>query len=364
MLKIFDNIIYFLQKSGGGSVYWNEITKDYYGEKDSLFIEQDTKCSNIFRKEMEISNKVIDNKKNLKIQRYLPVLYKETEKHIFHSSYYRYSKNKNAVNITTVHDFTYEKYFKGLAKIVHYLQKRKAIKKSDGIICVSENTKRDLLSYHPWALKKEIKVIYNGVSEQFKNIKNEFNIEGYKYNDIIKKKYILFVGHRSSYKNFNIAVKTVNLLDSSYSFVIVGQELNKFENELLEKEIKGRYVHLKNINSEDLNILYNYAFCFLYPSSYEGFGIPILEAMKTGCPVVTTNSSSIPEVAGEAALIVKEIKEENFAKSIESLENKVKREEIIANGYEQAKNFSWDKCRKETKDFYEYIFNMKVKNVK
>lgn len=364
MFKIFDNIIYFLQKSGGGSVYWSEVTQRYINKSDSLFLEQEKDNNNIFKEKIEVSNKIIISRIPLKIQRYLPIFYIKKEKHIFHSSYYRVSANMNAINVTTVHDFTYEKYGKGLSKLVHYIQKKIAIKKSHGIICISENTKKDLLYYHPWASKKIIKVVYNGVSSQFENIRNECDIEKNKYRDIISKKYILFVGHRSSYKNFDIAVKTVELLNKGYIFIIVGQDLNESEKNLLEESISGRYIHLKNIESKDLNVLYNYAFCFLYPSSYEGFGIPIIEAMKTGCPVITTNTSSIPEVAGEAALIVDEIKEEKFVEKIIELENPERRDAVIARGYYQAQKFSWDKCRKETEFFYEYIFNLKVNNDK
>ena len=97
----------------------------------------------------------------------------------------------------------------------------------------------------------------------------------------------------------------------------------------------------------------------LYPSSYEGFGIPIIEAMKTGCPVVSTNFSSIPEIAGDAAILVKKINKDSFIEAIKLLENKSFKKKLIKRGLTQVNKFNWDKCYLETLKFYEQVYNWK-----
>lgn len=354
MIKIyFDNIIYSLQKAGGISVYWSELSKRIASiNKDTVFYEYPN--FNIFNKDLE-NNIYRESSFSYKLLRYLNFQKKIDKGSVFHSSYYRISKQKDIVNITTVHDFTYEYFVGGFRKFVHALQKGRAIKNSDGIICISENTKKDLMQFYPDIDKAKIVVIYNGVGNEFKKLENANSFLVSKFKALRDKNYILYVGDRSSYKNFDIAVNTVNQLQNYHLVVVGGKDLNDEE----RKSIKNEYFHFQGISSDELNILYDNAFCLLYPSSYEGFGIPIVEAMKAGCPVVSSNISSIPEVAGDAGLLVDEINSYNFIKEIFKLENTNFRYEVINKGLEQAKKFSWDKCANETYAFYQKILKKK-----
>jgi len=359
---IFDNIIFAIQRSGGGSVYWYELISRFARTHQNIFFLEQGKTSNIFRKSLKLESCELDRAFPLRINMYLPVYRTVNKKTIFHSSYYRFSLSKNIVNVTTIHDFTAEYYFKGLSRFVNYHQKRIALKNSHGIICISENTKRDLLKFHPKLKNKEIKVIYNGVSDSFYKIEN-IEEEILKLDDLgikecLKTKYILYVGHRTTYKNFDLAVKTLAEFNGQLHFVIVGEKLKSEEQKFINNYLSdSQYTVLSGKNNEQLNLLYNNAFCLIYPSSYEGFGIPILEAMKTGCPVITTNKSSIPEVAGDAAIMVNDLSVKAFGTAINSLFDLGIRNTYINKGYKQAEKFSWDKTFNEVVQFYQSLYD-------
>lgn len=351
MQIILDNIIYSLQKAGGISVYWTELIKRIPSENISDVIEYSNE--NIHRKEVLLQNNISRSNIFISLKRYLSPLFIKSSKTIFHSSYYRHAFGKNIINIITIHDFTFEKFLKKRkGAFIHILQKKRGILKADGIICVSENTKIDLIKYYPQVDPNKIRVIYNGVNEVFKlksdNTSNDFN-------SIKAEKYILFVGSRISYKNFDKAVAAVKLLKGIKIFV-VGNEFDEKELEMLENLIPERYRLFKNIENNILKVLYEYAFCLLYPSSYEGFGIPIAEAMCCGCPVIALNKSSVPEVAGACAVLIDEPKPKLIAKAVISIENEEFRRELIRKGEIQGNKFSWDKMAAETIHFYKEIY--------
>ncbi|WP_294208417.1 glycosyltransferase family 1 protein [uncultured Chryseobacterium sp.] len=363
MKIIFDNIIYNLQNSGGGSVYWTELIKRFnnLNSDEIVFYEPKEPNQNIFRKELVLKNVKKETFLNLSIRRYLTFTIPVRSKSIFHSSYFRISKSKNAINITTIHDFTTERFRRGLARWVNLQQKRYAVKNSDGIICISENTKKDLLYFCPNVDEKKIRVIYNGVSDDFFKIKDlsNFKLSNFGFEKFQNKKLVLFVGHRTSYKNFDKAVLAfAKLNNNNYHFVIVGERLNESELNLVEKNItKNDFTVLNGLNNEKLNLLYNISFVLVYPSSYEGFGIPLVEAMKTGLPFVASHNSSLPEVAGDAGIIVKELSSEIISIAISSLEKQDLRQEIISRGFIQSDKFNWDRTFKAYHDFYKELYN-------
>ena len=309
---------------------------------------------NIFYKNENISQKQ-ESFLPVKLARYLSFQKRLPKGTIFHSSYYRIADQKDVANIVTVYDFTYEKYCSGLPRYVHSWQKKRAIKNSDGIICISENTKNDLIKFNPNIDENKIQTIYLSADESFELLESPKDGLKKVFKELIDKKYVLYVGDRSDYKNFDIAVKTTQQIHNCILVIVGGGALRDGETKLLQKD----YFHYQGISAEDLNILYNNAFCLLYPSSYEGFGIPVLEAMRAGCPVVSTNLSSIPEVAGDAGLLVNNIKVEEFVKEIEKLEDNEFRDKIIAKGLEQSKKFSWDRCFEETFEFYKEVVGKK-----
>jgi glycosyltransferase involved in cell wall biosynthesis len=246
MNVIFDNIIFTLQKYGGISVVWHELLKRILLDSDFTPSFIDFPNQNILRHQLDIPmDNILKNnlsKYPLNIQRYInpkitPV------KGIFHSSYFRTVNDNNIINITTVHDFIYEYFSNGLIKRIHHHQKGSAIKHSKKIICISQNTKDDLLKFYPQINEEQVKVIYNGVSEDYYPL---LQIENHSINKIIpfqSKEYILYVGgRRSNYKNFRMLVESCQIV--KIPLVIVGGgELSKYEGSMLESKIRGKSIH-------------------------------------------------------------------------------------------------------------------------
>lgn len=356
---ILDNIIFHLQRTGGISKVFSELISHLICQEisnDLFFLETDYSISNIFRKKLNISAKKIINEKNIGINRYKNLNIAFRSPYIFHSSYYRICNNRNAINITTVHDFTYEYYFTGLRRYIHSWQKNKAIRKSDYIICISESTKKDLLNFLPDVNSNKIKVIYNGVSEDYYPLSSlcqesiPFDIQSY----------ILFVGTRNGYKNFKLAVETIS--NTTYNLLIIGPPLSAKEESLLDNLLgEKRYMVMSGIENSELNIYYNGAYCLLYPSAYEGFGLPVVEAQRAGCPVIAYNASSIPEIIGNTPLLLNDLSIESILKALNILADPLKRSLIIQEGIQNSKRFSWDKMCNEVAQLYkEALDNCKV----
>lgn len=349
---IFDNIAFSLQKSGGISVVWYELLKRILKEAslNTRFIDYGNGF-NPYRDALDIDEeKILNTKLFSALSRYNSVSLKLYRPFIFHSSYYRTCSTPYAINVTTVHDFTYEYFRKGIAKYLHCWQKYNAIRHSNAVICISENTKRDLLKFIPDIDENKIRVIYNGVSEDYCQVDN---CDGYNL-PYPHKTYVVFVGSRVSYKNFELAVRSVAA--TFYNFVIVGSQLTKKEEEYVSRYLpKNRYKAVGFLPNKDLNTLYNFAAALVYPSSYEGFGIPVLEAQRAGCPVIAFNGSSIPEIIGSTPLLMSDLSERELVSKLKLLSNKDIVNRIVKDGLSNSYRFSWDKMYSEYLDLYNGI---------
>jgi len=323
MQVTFDNIIYSLQRVGGISVVWSEMLKRACVDPELSVQMLEYPSNNVLREHIQIPQDMIVPKSLRCLERYREPEYNPMKPTIFHSSYFRICQNPNVRNVTTVHDLTYHFYRKGLPKAVHLWEEKKALKHSEAVICISENTKRDLLHFYPWIPEERIHVIYNGVSDAF-----------YPMPNVEKKGYLLYVGNTSvEYKRYEVAQEVAKR---------TGIEL----------------VTVCNVTSEQLNRYYNEALCLLYPSDYEGFGIPVIEAQKAGCPVVAQEYSSIPEIIGSKGLMVKHASGEQMAAAMSEIVLELKSRavsEIIIEGIENAKRFSWEKTYEQVKNVYRQI---------
>lgn len=347
---IFDNIIFNLQKAGGISTVWKELIEHLQecGELELHFLEYEGCTDNIFRKDLVIPFQDIDLRKGsmLGLKRYLNPSVNTNVPFVFHSSYFRTCNNRYAKNISTVHDFTYEYFMNGMQRRVHTWQKNRALLNSDIVVCISENTKKDVLKFVPGIDESRIRVIYNGVSKDYKQV------DTHRWDSLGE--YVIFVGSRQPYKQFQLTVEAVK--DTPYKLAIVGGKLSEAEVIFLDNTIgKDNYVYTGFLSNEALNELYNQAVCLAYPSAYEGFGIPVLEAQRAGCPVIAYNASSIPEVIGETPLLLDSLTVFEFHDKLNLLKQNSVRKEIVEAGLINSKRFSWKKMGEEYVELYKEL---------
>lgn len=360
MKIILDNIIYSHVKQGGVSNYWFELSKFLLNKKENVFFyENNEPINNFHRNQLEIpKNRIILNNNKSKFstfERMSAVKINDSDRFLYHSSYYRSlsAKNENHIEITTVHDFTHNFFSSFFKKSAHNLIKYNSINKSNGIICISNNTYKDLLKFCPPKKNQKVVIINNGVSNDFFVIEPSKIESQFKFS-IKKNSYILYVGSRESYKNFNFVIELLKL-NANLKLIVVGNSFSAKEISLIGERINQINI-VSNVSNQDLNILYNNALAFVYPSSYEGFGIPVIESMKAGCPVIALNSSSIPEVAGNSGILIDKLDVTLTSKILKNLKHSDYRLEVIEKGIVQSKKYSWDKCCKETLDFYNEMY--------
>lgn len=353
MNKIWlDNCAFCGPITGGISTVWYELLIRLMSDNkfELNFIDVYTK-GNKHRELLHFDNYKTISDPLFPLSQYLPFHIKEKEKFIFHSPYYRYCPTPNAINITTVHDFTYELYRGGLAKTLHCFHKYRSIRHSDYIVCISENTKKDLLFFLPDIDESKIRIVYNGVSEDYKVLDRTTMQPQLPFPP---GSYLVFIGGRGSYKNFDFVKKHIGT--TKYNLVIVGNKLSEEEKEDLKNYLpENRFASTGFLANDALNVIYNYAAALVYPSSYEGFGIPVIEAQKAGCPVIAYNASSIPEVIGETPLLMNELTKEEFERVISVLDKNNSKDIIVSEGIRNSKRFSWDKMFSAYMDIYEEI---------
>ncbi len=271
---------------------------------------------------------------------------------IFHSSDWIEPPTRSP-KITTIHDLLVYKFAEFMHPSIVANQKRKlewVKKESDRIIVDSESTKHDCIELLHLE-ENRLRVVHLGVSKKFQ-IQPHTIVQKILKKYRIEKKFLLAVGTLEPRKNIDRIIKAHSSMkkQSDIDLVVVGKwvwgEKLEFPNS----------VHmLSNIDVADLPALYTGASCFLYPSLYEGFGLPVLEAMACGCLVVTSSRGSLKEIAGDAAIIVDPQRVDSILYGIEkSLDmDEEDRKKMISKGLEWAKKFTWEKTAAATQKIYE-----------
>jgi glycosyltransferase involved in cell wall biosynthesis len=238
----------------------------------------------------------------------------------------------------------------------------------DYFIAVSESVKRSLIRY-PGVPEDRIKVIYEGVDTDLFRVIEQKGKDSFKKEKGLEYPYILHVSNYARKKNAQTLVNAYVELKKQgikHRLVIAGRRWEQSDvRNLIEKlKINEDVIFLGGVPQEELNLLYNCADLFVFPSLHETFGLPILEAMACGCPVITTNAFAMPEVAGDAALLLDNPKDtsELCHKMHRLLTEQSLRAQLRTRGLERVKQFSWEKCAKETLEVYEKVYEMEGKS--
>ncbi len=352
---LLDSTIFDLQPDGGISRYWYELVSNLAVRNVDweLTLFADTNTSNKFgRRLLELTK----DKPHVRVHQYGasqlgrlygPRLSNEFSGLLWHSSYYRVPSRERLPAVCTVHDFIYERYFSGPYAWLHNWKKGKAILDAREIICVSEATKRELFSFYPHVEDDRCHVIHHGLSAAFRPA------DGPPARVEFSTPYVLFVGSRASYKNFQLSVLAVETLPDVELFIVGGGGLSRSEQTLLRTKIPKRHRIFESPSDEVLRTLYQGAIALTYLSRCEGFGFPPLEAMACGCPVIALNASSIPEIAGDAAILLRTANVREVAEAIRSTFTHELRAVLVERGIKRAAKFSWDRTVDKTVEIYE-----------
>jgi mannosyltransferase len=269
-----------------------------------------------------------------------------------HSSYYRMPTSGRVPHVQSCYDFTYERFRHGPARWMHSWQKRQAVESANGVICISESTRKDLLYFCPRVREENTCVINLGFSDAFKLLPDREAQALVAPYTSSHEPYSVFVGDRSTYKNFTVAVDAVAQCHGHQLVVVGGGALKGNDLAQLERRLPGRWTQIDRAPSILLNALYNHAHALIYPSSYEGFGIPVIEAMAAGCPVIAVGTSSIPEAAGDAGLLLDRADADAVAELLNRLTDAAFRDIVKSRGLLNAQRFSWEDCYQKTLSFY------------
>jgi glycosyltransferase involved in cell wall biosynthesis len=326
----FDGVIYALQRFGGASVYWRNIVERV--QLDGRFRATELRPR--------------------RSARGIPVW---SRADVFHSSHFRTTCLSQAKTVTTVHDLTYELGMlgNGLKAKLNILERKKSYFDADAIICISENTRKDLLEIYPQlAGQCPIHVIHHGFT--MPDFDHRRLPGGLKENE-----YLLYVGGRKNYKNFTLALRGYvesGVWRNGVKLVCTGSEFTEQELESFRQmKVAHSLVSVGLVDESTLFRLYKHAHCLLYTSRYEGFGLPLIEAMSMGCPVIGADVSCIPEIVGKAGLLVDADSPDQLARAILDLRNQPVRDRFIGEGLRRASQFSWNSSASKHMEVYASI---------
>lgn len=276
---------------------------------------------------------------------------------IFHPTFdkqFYYGKIIRKPYVITVHDMIPELYYSHDVNASTNLEsfiknKRRALKGASRIMCVSQNTRKEMLEYYSFINPDKVDVVYHGI-----NVPNE------KYIGNSLGRYILFVGQRQLYKNFLFTIKSLVPLfnkDKELKMICTGSGFTEAESKCIcQLELQKRIINSGFVDEIHLSSLYHNALAFVFPSVYEGFGIPILEAFANGCPACVADTSCFPEVGGGAVDYFNPHNAESILSSVTKVVTDSDYASKLRNkGYERAKLFTWKSAADKVLQCYKKV---------
>jgi glycosyltransferase involved in cell wall biosynthesis len=371
MRILFDHQVFSWQAYGGISRYFTELMRALIALEQEVLLPENFFSENAYLRTVpafrrkSLTNFPFKGKKWLQNRlgrRESLVASMRSRPQVFHPTYFdpyflESVAKHNIPFVLTIHDMIHEIYGHGDrgcfsldARVVEH--KRLLAEKSAAIIAVSEQTRRDILRFYPTLDPDKIHVAYHGNSLHPVAEGKQLDLPA---------RYLLFVGGRKGYKNFTWMVENLAKLlkkEQNLHLVCVGGgpfEVSEIEH-LTKWGLSGKVVYLSVRSDAALAETYRRATCFIFPSRYEGFGIPVLEAFACGCPVVLHRSSSLPEVGGDAALYFDEGQPETLANALNHLlPDNTLRTQLIIEGQKRLRQFTWEQSAKIHHAVYQSI---------
>ena len=293
----------------------------------------------------------------------IPIQLKREAIDLFHAPHYTLPALTPCRSIVTIHDCIHLRFPQYLPNRLAHGYARAALwtatHRSDRVLTVSEASKQDILAFFDIPANK-ITVIPNAIDDCFFVPPPDKNIERIRERYQLQAPFLLYVGNVHPHKNLERLLdafyKVRSLGHDDLTLLIIGDDITRYAKlrRAVHRYQLHRYVRfLGFVPNETLRVLYHLARAFVFPSLYEGFGLPPLEAMASGTAVVTSNVSSLPEVTGDAAILVDPHSQDAIAGGIcRVLEDNVFREQLVIKGQARAKQFSWDRSIQHTLEIY------------
>ncbi len=363
MKILFDHQIFSIQRAGGISRYFSQLitglaacedieTETSLKYSNNYYVQDSLQPSPFFPHNSFIGKSTINSFVNRQFSR--PTILK-ADYDVFHPTYYddyflRYLPSKSPF-VITVYDLIHEKIPNLLKDSKHVIaRKRKLVHRANALIAISDSTKNDILEYYEI---EESKIHVIQLASSLPNLISGLSV-------VLPKRFILYVGQRESYKNFSLMFSAIAslLVNENISLLCVGgggfkkEEKDQFSRHGVSED---KVIQLQ-LTDQELAYVYSKASLFIFPSLYEGFGIPLLEAMQMNCPIACSDTEVFKEVAGSAASFFSPSDKESIAEAVSYiLGNDRRRNQLVKEGQRNREKFTWTNVINQTISVYESV---------